>query len=49
MASDDWQVEQDLRTLNDAREIQDDPKRMKKVKALAAKKLTDMAAIASQK
>lgn len=43
----DWQVEDDLRTLQRAREIQHDPKRMKAVRTLAKAKLADMAAIST--
>lgn len=42
----EWRVEDDMRTLMNAREIRNDPKRMSKVKALAQKKLTDMASLA---
>lgn len=43
----DWQIEQDLRTLTDAREIQEDPKRLAAVKALAKEKLLDLASVAA--
>ena len=42
---DDWQVESDLRTLMEAEKIQADPKRIAKVRALAKKRLLDMAAV----
>ena len=42
---DDWQVESDLRTLMDAEKIEADPKRIAKVRALAKKRLLDMAAV----
>lgn len=47
-AEDSWQVEDDLRTLARAEEIQKDPKRMAKVTALAKKKMLEMASIASE-
>ena len=45
-AVDDWQVEDDLRTLMRAEEIEKDPKRYKAAKELAKKKLLEMASIA---
>lgn len=42
----EWRAEDDMRTLMNAREIKNDPKRMAKVKAMAQKKLTDMACLA---
>lgn len=47
-ATDDWQVEDDLRTLARAEEIQKDPKRMARVTELAKKKMLEMASIASE-
>lgn len=44
----DWQVEDDLRTLERAREIENDPKRMKKCQELATEKMKSMGAIASE-
>lgn len=41
----EWQVEDDMRTLMRAKEIQADPKRMAKVKALARKKLETVATV----
>lgn len=41
----EWQVEDDMRTLMRAKEIQADPKRMAKVKALARKKLETVASV----
>lgn len=41
----EWRVEDDLRTLTHAKEIQADPKRMAKVKALARKKLESVAQV----
>ncbi|MGV8917828.1 MAG: hypothetical protein ACOH2R_08520 [Pseudomonas sp.] len=41
-----WKVEQDLRTLADAIEINKDPKRLAAVKALAKQKSAEMASIA---
>jgi hypothetical protein len=40
----EWQCEDDLRTLCKAMEIQADPKRMKKCKEMAGKKMKEMAA-----
>ena len=45
---DDWRVEEDLRTLCRAEEIEKDPKRMAAVTALAKKKMLKMASIASE-
>lgn len=45
---DDWQVESDLRTLMECEKIEKDPKRMAKVRALAKKKLMEVAAIAAE-
>jgi len=47
-AEDDWQVESDLRTMQESEAIEKDPKRLAKVQALAKKKLIDLAAIASE-
>lgn len=41
----EWQVEDDMRTLMRAKEIQADPKRMAKVKAMARKKLEQVASV----
>lgn len=41
----EWRVENDMRTLMDAKEIQNDPKRMAKVKVMARKKLESVAAV----
>lgn len=41
----EWQVEDDMRTLMRAKEVQADPKRMAKVKALARKKLETVASV----
>lgn len=38
----DWQVEDDMRTLLRAKEIQRDPKRMAAVRKLAQQKVADM-------
>lgn len=43
----DWQTEDDLRTLIRAKEIEKDPKRMEKVRALAQKKMLETASVAS--
>lgn len=45
---DDWQVESDLRTLMECEKIEKDPKRMAKVRALAKKKLMEVASIAAE-
>ena len=45
---DDWQVEDALRTLTRAKEIQKDKKMMSLVKALAKKKIAAIATIAKQ-
>lgn len=47
-SDDDWQVEQDLRTLMECEKIEKDPKRMAKVQALAKRKMLEVAAIASE-
>ncbi|MCC3679233.1 hypothetical protein LLE81_00290 [Staphylococcus epidermidis] len=39
---DDWQIEDDIRTLLRAKEIQRDPKRMAAVRKLAQQKVADM-------
>lgn len=44
-SAEEWRIEQDLRTLTDAKEIQADPKRMAKVQAMARKKLETVAAV----
>mgnify|MGYP003613195657 CR=1 FL=1 len=46
---DDWECEEDLRTLIRAKEIEKDPKRFAKAKELAKKKMMDAAAVASKK
>ncbi|WP_447593538.1 hypothetical protein [Aquipseudomonas campi] len=38
----EWQVEEDMRTVLRAKEIQRDPKRMAAVRKLAQKKMDDM-------
>lgn len=45
---DDWQTESDLRTMMDAEKIEKDPKRLAKVKALAQKKMMQLAGMASE-
>lgn len=42
----EWQVEEDMRTLMRAREIRNDPKRMARVKALATKLIAEVASLA---
>lgn len=44
----EWRVEADLRTLMEAEKIEKDPKRMAKVRALAQKKMMEVASIASE-
>lgn len=46
--SEDWRVESDLNTLIEAEKIEKDPKRMAKVKALAAKRMLEVAAVAAE-
>lgn len=48
IGQDDWQVENDLRTLMDAEKIKKDPKRMAKVRAMAKARLLEVAAIATE-
>ena len=43
----EWQVEADLRCLLEAEKIGADPKRMAKVRALAQKKMMEVAKVAS--
>lgn len=42
----EWEIEDDLRTLQRAIEIKKDPERMKRVKELAKKRLEEMASLA---
>ena len=49
MYNEDYQCEDDLRTLIRTEEIEKDPKRFAKVKALAKQKMMDMAAVATEK
>jgi uncharacterized protein (DUF2461 family) len=44
-----WQVESDLRTLQEAEAIEKDPKRFKAAQDLAKKKLIELAAVVSEK
>lgn len=44
----EWRVEADLHTLMKAEKIKNDPKRMAKVRALAQKKMMEVASIASE-
>lgn len=44
----EWQVEADLRCLLEAEKIEADPKRMAKVRALAQKKMKEVAKVASE-
>ena len=41
----EWQAEEDLRTLSNARKIQADPARMRAAQALARKRLADLKAL----
>jgi hypothetical protein len=43
----DWECEEDLRTLVRAKEIEKDPKRYKAAQELAKKKMMEVAAVAS--
>jgi hypothetical protein len=47
-SQDDWQAEDDLRTLMRAEEIEKDPKRLAKAQKLAKQKLLDLASVASE-
>lgn len=42
----EWMAEDDLRTLMRAREIRNDPKRMGRVKAMATKRIAEVASLA---
>jgi len=44
----DWRVESDLNTMMEAEAIENDPKRLAAVQALAKKKMLDMAALAKE-
>lgn len=44
----EWRAEADLHTLMEAEKIKADPKRMAKVRALAQKKMMEVASIASE-
>jgi hypothetical protein len=45
---DNWRVEDDMRTLMHAKEIQRDPKRMAAVRKLAQEKMADMKKLTQQ-
>lgn len=47
-AEDDWQAEDDLRTLMRCEEIEADPKRLAKAQALAKQKLLGLAKVAAE-
>lgn len=47
MYHEDWQCEEDLRTMVRAEEIKKDPKRFAKVTAMAKQKMMDVAAVAT--
>jgi hypothetical protein len=44
----EWRVEDDMRVLMQCREIEKDPKRMAKVRALAKKKLEGIAGVIAE-
>lgn len=44
-----WRTESDLRTLQDAEAIENDPKRFKAAQDLAKKKLVELASIVTEK
>lgn len=46
-ASNEWEVENDLRTMIECEKIEKDPKRLKAVKELAKKKMLEVAKVAS--
>lgn len=48
ISEDDWQTEDDLRTLMRAEEIEKDPKRLANAQKLAKQKLLDLAAVAAE-
>lgn len=48
VSDDDWECENDLRTMIEAERIEKDPKRMAKVRALAKKRMLESAAIAAE-
>lgn len=45
---DDWQTEDDMRTLCKAKEIESDPARLKRAQEMAKKKMTEIAAVVSK-
>ena len=48
-SNNDWQVEDDLRTLCKAKEIEKDPKRMAACQKMADKKMKEMASVTDNK
>lgn len=44
----DWRIEDDMRTLARAAEIRADPKRLKAAQDMAAKKMLELASVASK-
>lgn len=48
VSDDDWQARRDLETMIECEKIEKDPKRMKKVRALAKQQMMETAAIASE-
>ena len=46
--SEEWRVEDDMRILMQCKEIESDPKRMAKVRALAKKKLEQVASVMAE-
>ena len=47
-SQDDWQAEDDLRTMIRCEQIEKDPKRVAKVQALAKQRMMEMASIATE-
>lgn len=47
-SDEEWRVENDLRTMMEAEVIEKDPKRLAKVRALAKKRMMEVASIAAE-
>lgn len=47
-SDEEWRVERDLRTMIEAEVIEGDPKRLAKVRALAKKRMMEVAKVASE-
>jgi hypothetical protein len=47
-SNDEWRIESDLNTLLEAEKIEKDPKRMSKVRALAKKRMLEVASVAAE-